>query len=289
MPGVRQAGLTTSVPLADAGAIFYSAEGMTAVDATNRPRAYVQRVTPGYFETLGMRIVEGRDFTLDRDGRREHGGDRQPQASSIASGRGRAASAAASSTAISRADSRGSRSSAWSTKPTCAAFRAIRPPIRICIFPFNQRARVFAVLLRTDGDPAARRRRGARGGAADRAGRGGLQRADARALVATQLAPARFSAGSPARLPRRAHAGGDRHLRHAVVLGAAAHAEIGIRAALGADRGALLSLVVGQAMTMAAVGVVVGAVLAAGLTRFIETQLYAVQPMDWMSFAAPPR
>jgi ABC-type antimicrobial peptide transport system permease subunit len=63
-------------------------------------------------------------------------------------------------------------------------------------------------------------------------------------------------------------------------------AEIGIRAALGADRTRLLSLVVGQALVMAVVGVGLGAVLAAVLTRFIETQLYSVQPMDWVSFAA---
>jgi ABC-type antimicrobial peptide transport system permease subunit len=36
---------------------------------------------------------------------------------------------------------------------------------------------------------------------------------------------------------------------------------------------------------MAVIGVAVGAALAAGLTRLIEAQLYAVQPMDWMSFA----
>ena len=63
-PGVRSASLTTSVPLADASAIFYSAEGMTGVDATNRPRAYTHRITPGHFETLGMRFTEGRDFAL---------------------------------------------------------------------------------------------------------------------------------------------------------------------------------------------------------------------------------
>ncbi len=61
-------------------------------------------------------------------------------------------------------------------------------------------------------------------------------------------------------------------------------AELGIRTALGANRNTLLSLVVGQAITMAAIGVALGASLAALLTRFIESQLYAVQPMDWVSF-----
>jgi ABC-type antimicrobial peptide transport system permease subunit len=60
-------------------------------------------------------------------------------------------------------------------------------------------------------------------------------------------------------------------------------AELGIRTALAANRNTLLSLVVGQAITMAAIGVP-GASLAAALMRFIESQLYAVQPMDWVSF-----
>ncbi len=46
----------------NASAIFYSAEGMGEVDATNRPRAFVHRVSPGYVETMGLRLVEGRAF-----------------------------------------------------------------------------------------------------------------------------------------------------------------------------------------------------------------------------------
>ena len=65
LPGVRSASLTTSMPLVDAGATFYAAEGMPPVDATNRPRIYVHRVTPAHFATLGIAFVEGRDFTLD--------------------------------------------------------------------------------------------------------------------------------------------------------------------------------------------------------------------------------
>jgi ABC-type antimicrobial peptide transport system permease subunit len=61
-------------------------------------------------------------------------------------------------------------------------------------------------------------------------------------------------------------------------------AEIGIRTALGADRSRVLRLVVGQAMTLTAIGVVTGAILAAALGRFVQTQLYGVQPIDWVSF-----
>jgi predicted permease len=62
LPGVTQAALASAIPLGGQGAIFYSAEGMGEVDATNRPRAYLHRVSPGYVETIGLRLVEGRAF-----------------------------------------------------------------------------------------------------------------------------------------------------------------------------------------------------------------------------------
>ena len=62
--------------------------------------------------------------------------------------------------------------------------------------------------------------------------------------------------------------------------------EIGVRAALGANRSQLMGLVVGQGLLLATIGVVAGGVAAAGLGRFVETQLYAVQPLDVVSFAA---
>src|SRR6185436_21073152 len=72
LPGVQSVGITTSVPLVNSAAIFYSADGMGVVDASNRPRAFVHRVSPGYFEALGLHLVEGRGFEqgdLGADGR----------------------------------------------------------------------------------------------------------------------------------------------------------------------------------------------------------------------------
>jgi ABC-type antimicrobial peptide transport system permease subunit len=60
--------------------------------------------------------------------------------------------------------------------------------------------------------------------------------------------------------------------------------EIGIRMALGAARGHLLRLVVGQALAMAAAGVVIGGAAAAGLAQLLEAQLFGVGPLDWVSF-----
>jgi ABC-type antimicrobial peptide transport system permease subunit len=48
----------------------------------------------------------------------------------------------------------------------------------------------------------------------------------------------------------------------------------------------LLGFVVGQGLVLAVVGVIGGGLAAIGLGRFVETQLYSVQPLDVISFAA---
>ena len=61
--------------------------------------------------------------------------------------------------------------------------------------------------------------------------------------------------------------------------------EIGVRMALGAGRGDVLRLVLGQGVRLAMIGVVFGLVGAFGATRFLKTVLYNVTPTDPVSFA----
>jgi putative ABC transport system permease protein len=61
--------------------------------------------------------------------------------------------------------------------------------------------------------------------------------------------------------------------------------EIGIRLALGADRGNLLNMVVGQALVLAVIGAGVGLAGAMGLTRFLSSLLYGVGSTDPLTFA----
>jgi len=62
--------------------------------------------------------------------------------------------------------------------------------------------------------------------------------------------------------------------------------EIGIRVALGAARGDVLRLVLGQGMRLAAVGLALGLVLALVLTRFLRGLLYGVSATDpWTALA----
>ena len=64
--------------------------------------------------------------------------------------------------------------------------------------------------------------------------------------------------------------------------------EIGIRAALGAQQSDLERMFVRYGLTLAGVGVAIGLVAAAGLTRLMSTLLYGITPLDPLTYAAVP-
>ncbi len=61
--------------------------------------------------------------------------------------------------------------------------------------------------------------------------------------------------------------------------------EFGIRQALGADRGTILRMVLGQGVRTAAIGVALGLAGALGLSRFLQSQLFGVGTRDVTVFA----
>jgi predicted permease len=62
--------------------------------------------------------------------------------------------------------------------------------------------------------------------------------------------------------------------------------EIGIRMALGAQRGSILSLLLREGFRLATVGIAIGLATSYACTRFIESQLYGVSPRDVTTFVA---
>src|SRR5215471_3335611 len=62
--------------------------------------------------------------------------------------------------------------------------------------------------------------------------------------------------------------------------------EIGIRVALGAQRGELLGLLLRQGMLLVVCGVIAGVIASVALTRFLATMLFDVQPTDRLTFAS---
>ena len=61
--------------------------------------------------------------------------------------------------------------------------------------------------------------------------------------------------------------------------------EIGIRMALGAAPGRVLRMVLAQSLSIAAGGIVIGLVAAAGLSRSLRGLLFGVEPLDVLTFA----
>ena len=67
VPGVVAVGLGNDLPLdGNAGASFYSVEGRGPFTAQDRPRAWMHRVSPGFFDALRIPLVAGRTF-LDNE------------------------------------------------------------------------------------------------------------------------------------------------------------------------------------------------------------------------------
>jgi predicted permease len=64
--------------------------------------------------------------------------------------------------------------------------------------------------------------------------------------------------------------------------------EIGIRLALGAQKSELRWMFVRSALTLTAIGIVIGLGVAAGVSRLLRTLLFGVSPLDPLSYAAVP-
>ncbi len=60
--------------------------------------------------------------------------------------------------------------------------------------------------------------------------------------------------------------------------------EIGIRMALGADRGDIFKLIIGQGMRVVAIGFLLGLMGSLALTRWLESQLFEVRANDPLTY-----
>jgi putative ABC transport system permease protein len=60
--------------------------------------------------------------------------------------------------------------------------------------------------------------------------------------------------------------------------------EIGVRMALGAERGDVLKIMVGQGLRSVLIGTAVGVAASFGLTRFLQSMLFGVKPTDPVTF-----
>jgi len=71
LPGVEQVSIGTLVPCREAGAFFeaqFTVEGYAKADGEDDPRARFRTISPGFFASLGVPIMAGRDFNANDRG-----------------------------------------------------------------------------------------------------------------------------------------------------------------------------------------------------------------------------
>ncbi len=284
LPSVSAAALGSDIPLAGSDAVFYTAEGQPPVTAQNMPRAYLHRVTPGFFDALGIRFTAGRTFT-------EH--EMQSDLTTVIVSENAVKRFWPGQNPIGkRIKGGGPTSSApWMTIIGVVnemKYRGLpdNPTNDPDLFlPFNQRARQFSLVIRTPLDPAS----------LSAAVRGALHQAEPSAviynvstlqeLIATETSRSRFTGWLMTMF-----AGAALLLATIGLYGVMSYTvsrrtqEIGIRMALGAARSQVLRLVLSGGMGLIAIGLGLGAVAALALTRLLAALLYGVTATDAASF-----
>ncbi len=290
LPGVESAAFVRVLPLdstiGDAG---IDVEGIVEEEGGYNPKGDWQVVSPGYFETLGLALVRGRFFTdADR-------ADSQPVA---AINERMAELYWPGEDALGRRFKVG-REEQWRTVVGIVGdlrHNGIRAEIKEKFYiPDSQFGAVYGVrramtlVARTAVGPASLAgpiRAEVRRLDAD------LPVIDVRTLddvMAATVAEPRFTT-----LLMTTFAALALVLAAVGIYGVLSYAvgtrtrEIGIRMALGAERGAVRRMVLGQGLRLTVAGAVLGLAAAALMARWIESLLYGVAPLDAVTFAAVP-
>jgi putative ABC transport system permease protein len=283
LPGIRAIAAVDTLPLGGFGyASAFAVQGQPVPDV--KPIALVRGVTPGYFRTMGLPLLEGRDFTAADS----------PQ------------------TAFVMVVSRNVERRFWPQGGAVGSRLVLDPSGRVAEIvgvvadvkpetiegdewltfygPYAQNAfSTMTLVLRSDLPPAAAL---ASAGSAIRQLDAAQPVADPRPMdnvVGAAIAGARFNTVLLTIFAQIAFL-----LAAVGVYGVISFdvsqrtAEIGLRLALGAQPANVARAVVRQAGAMGAIGIAGGLAAAWGLTRLMVTMLYGVAPTDTFTFVAIP-
>lgn len=282
-PGVESASLTTGLPLSGVtyGAPF-SIEGKPFDPSGKPPHAYIRTVAPGYFQTLGITLQQGRDFN--------------------------AQDTAASTPVVIinqtfardffNGDPAGKRfkiGAPGSPRPWMQVAGIVRDvkadgldaeTVPEMYLPFAQNpSAAMTLVARTTGDPSVSVAAVRREVLSIDKDQPVYNIRTMRQLLGASIAQRRFNMlllGAFAVIALLLAASGLFGVM-AYTVAQRTH-EIGIRLALGAQTRDVLGLVVGNGMALAAIGVAVGLAGAFGLTRLMSSLLFGVTPTDATTF-----
>ena len=280
IPGVTGVAFTLSLPVQSSnwGSVFV-VEGLPVPARADLPSAAMIPSSPSYLQTAGIRLRRGRTFTrMDNDG--------SPRVAVV------------NETFARRfwpdGDAIGKRfKQGWPESPTPwreivgvvddVKIGGIDIPAGLQVYlPIAQEpSSSVALVARADGDPA---RLQAAGRAAVREVDPNLPVYDVRTL--TQVVELAVGQQRLLMVLLLGFGGLALVLAAVGVFGVNAYAvsqrthELGVRMALGADRGKVLRLVLGQGLKTCVVGIAVGLVAAFAVTRLLTSLLYQIQPHD---------
>ena len=279
MPGVRAVGMVQTIPIRADYLLSFSIQGRPSEPGKD-PSANYRAITPGYFEALTIPLLRGRLFTnadvpprlvavIDEAFAKQHFAGEDPIGRGIHMGNGTDGFyeivGVVGSVRHEGLDTNG--------RPTMYA------PFRTDVFS------TMWVMVKTAEEPLA----------LAPAARQVLRELDTtipaaslerlETVVTESVAPRRFSM-----LLLSAFAVVALFLAAVGLYGVVAYAvsqrtrEIGLRMAIGAQRGDVLRMVVGGGMKLATVGVVVGLVTALWLARYVASMLFGVTSLDPVSY-----
>jgi putative ABC transport system permease protein len=285
VPGVTRAGAINMLPLTGGSVNFNSAiEEFPTPEGEMGPSFAVRRATPGYFEAMGIPIVEGRAFTADDHNFRLNSviisrsvKDRYWPNTSALGKRIRVADVSAQVVGVvgdvhhaglDVAAEQFMYLSMLDAEGVPNAPTAMTVTVRTAVEPLSLVSAMRGAIADFDADVAMANVRSMQGVLGD-----SMSRTSFTASVLTIAGLVALFLGA---------VGIYGVLSYVVTQRTP---EIGIRSALGASPGAVLRMVLSQGLRVAGVGVVIGLVAAVAAGRVIATQLYGVSPFDVVTLA----
>jgi putative ABC transport system permease protein len=284
LPGVRSAAAGVTLPIGgDDFAAGVVVEGRPAPAPGQEPRAGFQVVTPGYFHTMGIPILEGRDF-------RE--GDTRDAAAVVLVNRSFARQHWPDGRALGRRIRIGGASPGWMT--VVGVVGDIRhlgpasPPRPEFYRPHTQNPFSFmAFVVRTHGEPTGLV-------PSIRSAVASLDPTQPISRVNTMDGHLAAALSRPRFMSTLVAAFGGLALALAVVgiYGVMAYAvaqrtrEIAIRSALGARASDVVGMILSKALWLAGIGIACGLAGALGVSRLLAGLLFGVTPTDALTYAA---